>query len=246
MHRTRRGEDAGPTVVDTLGDGRTRARLRPWRSGEQLAELTTSPVGRAVDPALLSRVIEKAQDRGYVGIVTPALPVHELRPYLDHGFHVHEELHLLVHDLLDLPPRLDVATVRVSRRLRPVALAIDHAAFPEFWRLDDDALVEATRATPAIRFRLTRDHTAYVLTGRAGDRGYLQRLAVHPDHQRGGVGAALVGDSLRWLRRWRCREALVNTQVINHRALALYESTGFRRRRDGLAVLRLDFPGPPR
>lgn len=209
-----------------------------------MAELTTSPVGRAVDPDLVARAVDRAQARGYAGVITPALPAHELRPYLDHGFRVHEELHLLVHDLLDVPDAIDVRTRRVTRRLRPVALAIDHAAFPEFWRLDATALDEATKATPAIRFRLTRDETAYVLTGRAGDRGYLQRLAVHPSVQRGGIGAALVVDSLRWLRRWRCREGLVNTQVANDAALALYESLGFRRRRDGLAVLRLDLHGP--
>ena len=51
--------------------------------------------------------------------------------------------------------------------------------------------------------------------GRAGPRGYLQRLAVHPDHQRAGLGGALVVDGLRWLRRWGAKEVLVNTQEGN-------------------------------
>jgi ribosomal protein S18 acetylase RimI-like enzyme len=80
----------------------------------------------------------------------------------------------------------------------------------------------------------------YAITGRAGPRGYLQRLAVDPSVQRQGIGAALVADGLRWLRRWGAREVLVNTQVGNGPALALYEALGFRLQPDGLAVLRRD------
>jgi GNAT superfamily N-acetyltransferase len=66
---------------------------------------------------------------------------------------------------------------------------------------------------------------------------------VDPDRQRGGIGTALVADSLRWLRRWGADEVLVNTQVDNVGAVALYEHLGFRRRTDGLAVLRRDLAG---
>lgn len=80
----------------------------------------------------------------------------------------------------------------------------------------------------------------YAITGRAGVRGYLQRLAVDPALQRKGVGSALVLDGLRWLRRWGSREVLVNTQVGNTGAVALYEALGFRIQPEGLAVLRRD------
>ena len=79
----------------------------------------------------------------------------------------------------------------------------------------------------------------YAVTGRAGPRGYLQRLAVHPDHQRAGLGGALVVDGLRWLRRWGAKEVLVNTQEGNEPAVRLYEALGFELRPEGLAVLRL-------
>ena len=85
-----------------------------------------------------------------------------------------------------------------------------------------------------------REIVGYAITGRAGPRGYLQRLAVDPLLQRRGIGAALVRDGLRWLRRWGAREVLVNTQVDNRAALALYEALGFRLQADGLAVLRRD------
>ena len=41
--------------------------------------------------------------------------------------------------------------------------------------------------------------SAYAITGRAGEYGYLQRVAVHPDARRRGWGRALVADALLWL-----------------------------------------------
>ncbi|MGH9274339.1 MAG: GNAT family N-acetyltransferase, partial [Acidimicrobiales bacterium] len=106
-------------------------------------------------------------------------------------------------------------------------------------------LDDALGATPSARLRVVarvdgEGVIGYAITGRAGSRGYLQRLAVDPAAQRRGIGAALVIDGLRWLRRWGAHEVLVNTQVDNGAALALYEAMGFRRQPDGLAVLRRD------
>ena len=82
------------------------------------------------------------------------------------------------------------------------------------------------------------------MCGRAGPRGYVQRLAVDPAVQRRGVGAALLADGLRWLRRWGARDALVNTQEGNERSLRLYQRAGFVLQPDGLAVLRLSLEDP--
>jgi hypothetical protein len=76
--------------------------------------------------------------------------------------------------------------------------------------------------------------------GRAGHRGYVQRLAVDPSAQGRGVGAGLLIDGLRWLRRWGARDALVNTQEGNARSLRLYQRSGFVLQPEGLAVLHLD------
>jgi GNAT superfamily N-acetyltransferase len=67
----------------------------------------------------------------------------------------------------------------------------------------------------------------------------VQRLAVHPAVQGRGIGAALLSDGLRWLRRWGARDALVNTQEGNHRSLRLYQRAGFVLQPDGLAVLQI-------
>ena len=78
---------------------------------------------------------------------------------------------------------------------------------------------------------------AYAVSGRAAGQGYLQRLAVHPSRQRAGYGASLTADALHWIRRWGATRAVVNTQLGNEAALALYLRLGFRLQPGGLAVL---------
>jgi ribosomal protein S18 acetylase RimI-like enzyme len=52
-----------------------------------------------------------------------------------------------------------------------------------------------------------------------------------------GLGRALGLDGLRWLQRKGVKEAVVNTQLGNEPALALYLSLGFRKEPMQLAVL---------
>jgi ribosomal protein S18 acetylase RimI-like enzyme len=121
-------------------------------------------------------------------------------------------------------------------------LAVDGAAFAPFWRLDRAGLAEALQAVPTTRFRVTPGRggpvAGYAISGRAGRQGYLQRLAVDPAHQREGAGAALVADALHWMNRRGVARAIVNTQLGNDAALALYGHLGFRLQPSGLAVLR--------
>ena len=228
------------TTIDSVAADGVRIRVRPWRGRTDTAECLAAPAGALVPPDLVRSALERARDRGFAVAVTPALPPAEWSPYLSCGFEIRERLHLLAHDLDDLRPRLDHRHRRATRRDTERVLAIDHASFQPFWRLDADGLDEAVRATPSTRFRIAREEPGYALVGRAGDRGYVQRLAVHPDHQGHGLGTALALDGLWWLRRWRVGEALVNTQEGNDRAVTLYERLGFRHRPGGLAVLQAD------
>lgn len=218
------------------------ARVVPWRGHQEVAHLVLDAAAPA-ERALVDDVLDRLRRVGYRAVVTSALTAADSLPFVDTGFEVRERLHLLEHDLADLersgrtPPALRRA--RRSDRLR--VLGLDARAFDDFWRLDPDSLHEALHATPSVRFRVGDGPdgalAAYALTGRAGRRGYLQRVAVHPDARRAGWGRALVTDALVWLRRYDARRALVNTQWENHGALALYEDCGFRRLPVGLCVL---------
>ncbi len=128
---------------------------------------------------------------------------------------------------------------------------MDGAAFSPFWRFDERGLDDARAATPSARFRVVDGIgggddgrvVGYAITGRAGSIGYLQRLAVLPDHQRRGIGHALVMDGLLWARRRGSTSVLVNTQETNEAAVRLYERMGFRREAYGLAVLERPLRG---
>lgn len=225
--------------TDEVRRGGERLRVGAWRGDQSIAYL--APVtDRAPSSALVREACRVLVERGYREVLTAALAESERGGFLDAGFGTKDSLHLLAHDMQSLP-EVTAASLRRGRRAdRPTALAIDHRAFASFWRLDEGGFREAMTATPSARFRVVtqrRRVVGYAITGRAGTRGYLQRLAVDPDAQGCGFGRALVADALRWLDRHGVTQAVVNTQIENERALALYLALGFRLQPSGLQVL---------
>ena len=172
-------------------------------------------------------------------MLTNALGPGASLPLIDAGFTVRAKLHLLVHDLA-AAPEASGATRRAARADRDAILALDMAAFDDFWRFDAQALRDAARATPRSHLRVAPargDVAAYGLFGRSQTVGYVQRLAVDPRAQGSGVGRAVLSDGLRWLRARGAQKAFVNTQHDNDRALALYVKAGFSRLPVGLCIL---------
>ncbi len=226
--------------------GVDRFRIGTWRGDEQIALLSPRP-GSIPTPAGIGRALTEIRRRGHRTVLTPALAGNEQQPFEASGFILHERLHLLRHDLVDLPMLTQGARGLRRGRRRDIgpALHLDGLAFEPFWRLTPEGLSEARLATPRSRFRVLTHGgvVGYQVTGFAGTTGYLQRLAVHPDHMGKGHGTALVADSLHWVRRHRCTQLYVNTQETNTRALALYLRLGFVLEPTGLAVLRLDLGG---
>lgn len=205
-----------------------------------MACLSPIPDGPLPSAPFVRHCLEQLSARGFSRVVTTALAEPEQIGFLDAGFGIEENLHLLVHDLRRLPAAVPAPLRRAGRSDRRAVLQVDALAFRPFWRIDEDGLTEALAATPRARFRVASGEngiTAYAITGRAGRRGFLQRLAVHPDHQHTGLGRALATDALHWLHRWRVDRAVVNTQLDNVGALKLYESLGFRREGTCLSVL---------
>jgi ribosomal protein S18 acetylase RimI-like enzyme len=228
-----------PAVVEI---GAERARVVPWRGSARTAYLAPVPDAPPPSRSFIERCADRLASQGYAGIVTPALAPAEQRSFLLAGFEPHEQLHLLAHDLLDLPPFRRGATRRAHRSDKAAVLDVDEAAFTSFWRLDRAGLQEALEAVPVTRFRVTTAErgaiAGYAIAGTAARQGYLQRLAVGPNHQRQGRGLVLVADALRWVRRRGAARAVVNTQLGNEAALSLYTRAGFRVQPGGLAVLR--------
>jgi len=154
------------------------------------------------------------------------------------GFHTIQELVLLQHDHPRRAPRPRASIGRLVSDRQGEAAAIDRAAFGHEWSLDADAIDDVRRATPSHRARTAGGTAfqAYAITGRDARQGFLQRLAVAPEHQGQGLGTALVLDALRWSGRWRADRVLVNTPTTNLVALGLYERLGFHRLTERLRV----------
>jgi ribosomal protein S18 acetylase RimI-like enzyme len=223
----------------TLRFGDCWAHIAPWRGGGGAAQILVGP-DSGVSADVVERCLQQARASGYVSVLTNAVGPAESDVFVDAGFSVRERLHLLELVLRVELPAPDHPLERGSRRDRSGVLAVDDAAFDDFWRLGPIGLRDALGATPVSRYRIGRDRSrvvAYAITGFAGTHGYLQRVAVHPDARRCGWGRAVVADGLRWLWRRGADRVSVNTQLANERALALYESFGFEPLPAGLCVL---------
>ncbi len=89
----------------------------------------------------------------------------------------------------------------------------------------------------------------YAVTMLAGDLADLQRIAVHPEHQRSGVAGLLLDRAAAAVRAGGADRMLLEVSAANAPALAFYEAHGFtridvRRRyyRDGTDALVLSRP----
>jgi ribosomal protein S18 acetylase RimI-like enzyme len=217
--------------------------VAPWPADHTTAQLTQVPGALAPSSSSLRLLLDQVAEAGYEAAVTGALGPGERGPFTDAGFAPLAWLYLLERSLDELPPSPRPAPPlrRVRRGDWPRVEAVDAAAFPPFWQLGIDGIVDARAATPSNRMRVAvapdGGVVGYAVFGRSGRRGFVQRLAVDPDAQSHGLGTTLVVDGLRWLRARGADSALVNTQIDNARALALYQRLGFCLLDERLAVL---------
>lgn len=234
-------------VLQSLTVDGARFRAGQWRARGDLAYLVPLSPAHTLTEQALAKARAKLGEQGFAEVVTAAVGPPERAALMRDGFVEHEHLHLLKHDLTGLPPvgrwwqrrgtagRIEKAT----NADRAAVLDLDARTFDDFWHLDDDGLQDAMDATPVARLRVIRDPhiIGYAVAGRAGNQGFLQRLAVDPDRQGEGLGSALVHDALHWMRRRGATVAWVNTQEANARALGLYRHLGFRPADHNLTVM---------
>src|SRR3954451_4789164 len=228
--------------LDLVRWGGGRLRVGPWRGDARIAYIAPMADAAPTTADAVRRCCDLLAERGFATAISAALGPAESRGVIEAGSDVAERLHLLAKELHDAPSA-PAGPLRRARRLdRADVLAVDSRSFDSFWRLDDNGLRGAIAATRSSRFRVADDGEGvfgYAVSGRAGRRGFLQRLAVDPDRQGHGVGRALAVDGLRWMTRRGAERAMVNTQEHNTNALALYEDLGFRMQPGGLAVLQI-------
>jgi ribosomal-protein-alanine N-acetyltransferase len=155
------------------------------------------------------------------------------------GFAHQEDIVTLRRDGGALPDH-DIAPVQIrSAEADDLArlLDVDNAAFVAPWQMSVADLRHARRiaasCTVAMQGRMI---VGYQLSTLYRWSGHLARLAVLPDLQGKGVGAALVADLIQRLLRRGVRSLTVNTQASNHRSQRLYLRYGFERNGYDLGV----------
>lgn len=201
--------------------------------------------------------------QGYQRVRTPAMEPHLVGAFEQAGFEVAQELTVLHRRLGAADPararrrparpldagaspdapastsdRAPARVRRLRRRQLDAAAAVDRAAFGSWWGKDAEELADVIDATPVARARCAGSpQIGFLISGRHRRSGYVQRLAVHPDHRRRGHAHDLISDALAWMRRWRVEDVYVNTAHDNEAALALYRQHGFRDLPRGIVVM---------
>jgi len=70
---------------------------------------------------------------------------------------------------------------------------------------------------------------AGAMVGYEGHRGWINYLAVCPEHRRRGLGRRMVEEAQRRLREMGCPKINVQVRTSNAKVLLFYERLGFRR-----------------
>ena len=128
-----------------------------------------------------------------------------------------------------LPP--SSATIRsMTPRDLPQVTAVDAAAFEPLWR---NSLAALTKAYQQSSYASVAENESGIIGYQISTGGsfgaHLARLAVLPETQGHGIGAALVNDLITHMRKGGGSKVTVNTQDYNTASLALYSRLGFRR-----------------
>ncbi len=84
-----------------------------------------------------------------------------------------------------------------------------------------------------------------VMVGYDGHRGWINYLAVHPGHQRHGLGRLLMGEAERRLRELGCAKVNLQIRASNKAAIEFYQHIGYTV--DDVISMgrRLEDDGPP-
>jgi len=217
-----------------------RFKYGPWKFGPPYGLII--PFEGKIDQSSLLAISTFMSKLGYSEIFTSPLNSEEKKPFIEFGYTIEETL-VLMKRTFDLPLQNEekFRTHKIRQKDLTEILKIDHSAFDTFWQFDENAFLNAKKATPYARLRMIKKNNqiaAYAITGAGTKDGFIQRIAVSPDFQNCGFGTHLLNDGLHWLHRKGVSNVWVNTQPTNQAAINLYRKIKFEICEDELSVLR--------
>lgn len=222
----------------SLRRGWARAEARPWNAAVNDASLRVLRGGSG----FIGACVDKLNVAGAPGVLSSPLSLSARKPWEHAGFTDYIDLALMRLGLDTPIPAPQHLVVRVNKPDLDAMLAIDHRAFPEFWRFDRLALIESTQATTKASVFVINDGdlgiAGFAVVGYGHAISYLQRVAVDPQWQGQGMGRSLIRAAARSARRHGSRAILLNTQFENTAAISLYEADGYTQLPESLAVLK--------
>jgi ribosomal protein S18 acetylase RimI-like enzyme len=161
-------------------------------------------------------------------------------PLQKSGFESHQQVVMLTRDMQELPSRVAPDGIVIRPLMYydlPAVAGLDAAAFGPFWYTSLDSL---NRAFPQAAWATVAESDqgilGYQLSTQNPLGGHLARLAVRPETQGRGVGAALLADLLHRMAARGLNRLTVNTQHDNAASLSLYRKFGFRETGDRYPV----------
>jgi GNAT superfamily N-acetyltransferase len=217
--------------VTTTGEA---AVLGPWRDHLDLCAVFGLWCSTHRIPLLIGDLCAVATDQGFERLLGPLVSEEVVEPYLAAGLQHLERILVMRLEPLDIAglPCTPPANVTVRVATPPdllAVLAVDGAAFDDFWRYDERLLGKYARSERLSVAEEGGRLIGYTLaTTRAGE-GSLGRLAVVEEWRGRGVGRALACDAVRWMAASGASAVTLSTQEANEPSQRLYRSLGFRR-----------------
>ena len=123
----------------------------------------------------------------------------------------------------------------------PVLIALDQVAFDPLWQNTAEVFRDVLTDYPCfVVAELGGVVVGYQFSNLVEGRGYLARVAVHPDYQGQGIGVRLTAEAIDFFKGEGARVITLNTQQDNRASQRLYRWFGFRLAGEEALVLRRD------
>lgn len=217
-----------------------------WRGRRDIGLVLETSKGSSRD-ALIDRLVSRFREDGLRAVVISQDEVQSFGTwYRTRGWAILDRL--LAFRLALSPVEYDGANLLSISRFQhqdlDVLTELDRVAFPWLWWNEPSDFLAYVSSANVAAYLARHDGrlVGYVSYSARNDRGYLDRLAIHPSLSRRGHGSRLLVFALRRMRQVGVREVGLTTQEANTAAQELYRHFGFTRTGEGHEILGKELP----